>query len=83
MRKANRALVRNTSELFYTFNSSVFSEKKLERIQTSEAAVERIFSHHKLVHSQIRASLKDDIVEKILLRFAEGVPSLAILGQGK
>ena len=38
----------------------------MEQIPTSEAAVERVFSRHKLVQSQIRASLRDDMVENIM-----------------
>ena len=54
-----------------TMALKVFTTQFLERIPTSEAAVERVFSRHKLVHSQIRASLKVDIVEKILfLRYS-------------
>ena len=38
----------------------------MEQIPTSEAAVERVFSRHKLVQSQIRATLRDDMVENII-----------------
>ena len=38
----------------------------LKQIPTSEAAVERVFSRHKLVQSQIQASLRDDMVENIM-----------------
>ena len=50
--------------MFYTFNDLIF--KILEQIPTSEETVEPAFSRHKLVQSQIRASLRDDIVENII-----------------
>ena len=50
--------------MFYTFTDLILNI--LEQISTSEEAVERVFSRHKLVQSQIRASLRDDIVENII-----------------
>lgn len=44
----------------------LFHEEKLKCISISEAAVERCFSIHKLIHSPLRAKLTDDIVEDIL-----------------
>ena len=38
----------------------VLTAQCLERIPTSEAVVEQVSSRRKLVHSQIRASLKDE-----------------------
>ena len=50
--------------MFYTVNDLILNI--LEQIPTSEEAVERVFNRHKLVQSQIRASLRDDIVENII-----------------
>ena len=50
--------------MFYTFTDLILNI--LEQIPTSEEAIERVFSRHKLVQSQIRASLRDDIVENII-----------------
>ena len=47
-------------------NLKIFANEFLKKFATSEAAVEHVFSRYKLVHSKIRASLKDEIVEKIL-----------------
>ena len=44
----------------------MFIKFKLNKISTSEAAVERCFSFHKLIHSPMRASLSDEIVDKLL-----------------
>ena len=44
----------------------MFIKFKLNKISTSEAAVERCFSSHKLIHSPMRASLSDEIVDKLL-----------------
>ena len=54
MKKANRTLLRNTSELFYTFNSSVCEN----------------FGANSIVHSQIRTSLKDEFDQNnLFLRY--------------
>jgi hypothetical protein len=45
-------------ELFYKY--------KILKIAVSEAAVERCFGIHKKIHSDIRSTLKNDIVEDIL-----------------
>ena len=50
--------------MFHTFNDLILNI--LEQIPTSEEAVERVFSRHKFVQSQIRASLRDDILENII-----------------
>lgn len=44
----------------------IFMEHKLPKIAVSEAAVERCFSRHKIIHSKYRASLTDDVVNDIL-----------------
>ena len=64
----------------------VFRDQFLKRIPTSEAAVERVFSRHKLVHTSMRAKMKSEIVEKMLfvrynLRYL--YPNLSFLGQRK
>ena len=43
-----------------------FIDKKLPKIIASEAAVERCFSLHKLIHCPLRASLSDEVVNDIL-----------------
>lgn len=44
----------------------IFKSNFLNHIPTSEAAVERVFSRHKLIHSQIRNSLKAGTVDSML-----------------
>lgn len=44
----------------------LFHTEKLKSIAISEASVERCFSQHKLIHTPLRASIKDDLVEDIL-----------------
>ena len=44
----------------------LFIDHKIKGVAVSEAAVERCFSVHKLVHSSLRASLTDEIVNDIL-----------------
>ena len=44
----------------------MFVDHRLATIPVSEAAVERNFSAQKLVHSKVRASLSDDVVNDIL-----------------
>ena len=44
----------------------MFIKFKLNKISTTEAAVERCFSSLKLIHSPMRASLSDEIVDKLL-----------------
>ena len=40
------------------------SNQLLKKIPTSDAAVEMVFSRHKLIHSPLRSCLKSDIVDK-------------------
>lgn len=44
----------------------LFLNEKIKSIAISEASVERCFSAHKLIHTPLRASLTDDLVEDIL-----------------
>jgi hypothetical protein len=44
----------------------LFIEHKVNSITVSEAAVERCFSVHKLIHSPMRSSISDDLVDDIL-----------------
>ena len=44
----------------------LFYKEKLKRIAVSEAAVERCFYKHKLIHCPMKAAMKDDIVEDCL-----------------
>lgn len=44
----------------------LFIEHRMRCIPVSEAAVERCFSSHKMVHSSLRAALTDDIVDDLL-----------------
>ena len=45
---------------------NIFRDKFLKKIRTSEAAVERVFSRHELVHSVQRALLEPNFVKKVL-----------------
>ena len=44
----------------------IFRDKFLRKIPTSEAAVERVFSKHKMIHTELRSSLLGTTVEKML-----------------
>ena len=39
----------------------IFADQFLRKIPTSEAAVERVFSRHKLIHTALRARLSPDV----------------------
>ena len=39
----------------------IFADQFLRKIPTSEAAVERVFSRHKLIHTAVRARLSPDV----------------------
>ena len=43
-----------------------FHKKYFRKIQISEAAVERVFSKHKMIHTELRNSLREITVEKTL-----------------
>ena len=44
----------------------LFVKEKMTKIPVSEAAVERCFSAHKRIHTPMRASLNDEIVDDLL-----------------
>ena len=44
----------------------IFETEFLNNIPTSEAAVERVFSRHKLIHTNMRNSLKAETVDAML-----------------
>jgi hypothetical protein len=44
----------------------LFVEHKIPTIAVSEASVERCFSMHKQIHTPLRSSLSDDLVQDIL-----------------
>ena len=46
--------------------SKAFRDQLLKKNPMSEAAFERVFSRHKLVHSPLKSCLKLDIVDKML-----------------
>ena len=41
----------------------------LKKVSIGEAAVERAFSRHKLIHSRLRANLKDPSIDKLFIRY--------------
>ena len=44
----------------------IFADQFLRKIPTSEAAVERVFSRHKPIHTAVRARLSPDVVCEVL-----------------
>ena len=44
----------------------LFVKEKMSKIVVSEAAAERCFSAHKRIHTPMRASLHDEIVDDLL-----------------
>ena len=44
----------------------IFADQFLRKIPTSEAAVERVFSRHKLIHTAVQARLSPDVVSEVL-----------------
>ena len=49
-----------------SFRLSSFENTILKNISVSEAAVERLFSRHKRIHSPLRACLSPDVARKCL-----------------
>ena len=58
----------------------LFIDHRLCSITSSEAAVERCFSMHKMVHSRVRANLSDEIVNDVLfIRYNKQLKYSALL----